>query len=188
MSLRQSMVYEGGYLVINISLLISQVLSPQLLFSIKSAPSPPTPYQTKIFSHGVREATQKIEKIWALEPNIGMRNRWVEKYKLSAGVITLERAGCNNGWSNGGVTTVIQLLFQICRQVNLYWSMRGGRKNASFGRKLVLNLCNLGHVELSIIVIISLDSVYHHFPKTHTSSLQQPTLRPSFKVSNNNKW
>ena len=50
--------------------------------------------------------------------------------------------------------------------------MRGGRKNASFGRKLVLNLCNLGHVELSIIVIISLDSVYHHFLKTHTSIIR----------------
>ena len=38
--------------------------------------------------------------------------------------------------------------------------------------KLVLNLSNLGHVELSIIVIISLDSVYHHFLKTHTSIIR----------------
>ena len=38
--------------------------------------------------------------------------------------------------------------------------------------KLVLNLSNLGHVDLSIIVIISLDSVYHHFLKTHTSIIQ----------------
>ena len=61
---------------------------------------------------------------------------------------------------------------------------RGG-KMPRLVPKLVLNLCNLGHVGLSIIVIISLDSVYHHFQKTHTSSLPEPKLRPSFKVSNN---
>ena len=171
MSLRQSMVYEGGYLVINISLLISQVLSPQLLLALNPPHHHPLLIKLRYFlmelhrSHSEnREDLSTWTKHWD-------EKQMVEKYKLSAGVITLERAGCNNGWSNGGVTTVIQLLFQICRQVNLYWSMRGGRKNASFGRKLVLNLCNLGHVELSIIVIISLDSVYHHFPKTHTSSL-----------------